>query len=281
MNVVLVYNPRSGSACSIDELRQKFARHAIKIQKVIQLSNSLVKDLEPYVRSGSTVCVVGGDGTMSAVAACLAGSRAVLMPLPGGTLNHFTKDLGVPQDIDDAVAVLKHSKVHEIDSARVNDKTFINNSSLGLYPSSLRTRARFEDHLGKWPAAVIASVRALLRFRTYKVTINHKTFYTPFIFVGNNTYVLEAASVTRTRLDEGKLSVFIAKTTSRWTLAKILLYALIGHAHTLDDFEIYQATSLTVHTKKAALSIARDGEVERMQAPLRYTINSKALRVRY
>ena len=226
--------------------------------------------------------MVGGDGTISAVAACLSGTKAVCAPLPGGTLNHFTKDLGIPQDLDAALQALMKSKIHTVDVATVNDNVFINNSSLGLYPSSLYTRQRFEDRLGKWPAAIVASIRSLIRFRLYVVTINDETFRTPFIFVGNNTYAIDSVGAAeRTRLDQGILSVMIAKTTTRWGLMKIMAGVLIGKAHTLDEFQTHATTSLTIQARRRAINISRDGEVNRLQTPIRYVSKHNALRVRF
>jgi diacylglycerol kinase family enzyme len=282
MNVVVVYNPKSGSSLSEPALRQKFKRHAIKIDALIGISNALAQDLASHIQKKATICAIGGDGTLSAVASVLAGTGATFVPLPGGTLNHFTKDLGIPQNIDQALGALHRSKVHAIDMASVNGSMFINNSSLGLYPSSLHTRERFEDYLGKWPAAVIASLRSLLRFRTYTVTVDGKTFRTPFIFVGNNIYEFDAAGgIKRTRITEGVLSVWIARTASRWVLTKIVLWALIGKASLLNEFDQRTAKTLTIKTNKRRLSVACDGEVGRIDSPVRYKTHPRALRIRY
>lgn len=282
MNVVLVYNSKSGSALALRELRKKFKHHGIQVDKAIGMSKRLAHDLSAPVRSGATICAVGGDGTLSAVAGCLAGSKAVFVPLPGGTLNHFTKDLGIAQDMDEALQALAGSKIHAVDAATVNGKLFINNSSLGLYPSALRTRQKFEDYLGKWPAAIVASIRSLVKFRIYDVTINNETFRTPFIFVGNNNYAIDSVGgAVRARLDEGILSVMIAKTTTRRGLMKVTFGLLIGKAQTLAEFDTRTATSLTIHTTRNKINVARDGEVNRLKNPIYYASLPKALRVRF
>lgn len=281
MNLVVVYNPKSGSAPSAKQLKSVFEAHGHSVEKIITLEDSLARKLKSFIKAKVTIAAVGGDGTLSAVAGCLAGTNATFVPIIGGTLNHFVKDLGAKQNLEEAVKHLAHSRVHSIDVARVNDAVFINNSSIGLYPSSLRVRSRLEDVLGKWPAAVFASFSALIRFRTYTVTINNKTVVTPFIFVGNNTYSInEIGGVQRTALNKGVLSVFVAKTASRWTLLKIALLAIVGKAHTLHEFDVYETTSLIIEAKHS-LAVSRDGEVERLRSPIHYKTDPAALRVRF
>ena len=46
----------------------------------------------------------GGDGTVNAVASKLIGTGTALGVLPLGSLNHFSKDAGIPQDVEQAVS---------------------------------------------------------------------------------------------------------------------------------------------------------------------------------
>ena len=282
MKIVLVYNPKSGSALSGAVLRAKCKAASIEIVELVPLNNQLGNNLTPHIKDKAIIAALGGDGTLSTVAGLLAGTDAVFAPLPGGTLNHFTKDLGISQDIDKALHDLANSHVHAIDVASVNNRVFINNSSIGLYPSSLHVRNRFETLVGKWPAAVVASIRTLVRFRTYDVTIGQETFHTPFIFIGNNNYAIDTiGGITRSELDGGKLSIFVAKTVSRVVLLKIMLFALVGRAKELNEFDVYHATSLTIKARKKHLSVSYDGEVGRMRPPLHFKIQSGSLRTRF
>ena len=76
--------------------------------------------------------------------------------LPLGTLNHFAKDLGLPLNTDVAAGVIAAGHLRAVDLAEVNGHTFINNSSIGIYPYMVidRERRRANHKLAKWMAMV-------------------------------------------------------------------------------------------------------------------------------
>ena len=275
----LVYNPKSGSALTKDQLAEVFESHNISIGAFIAISDTLHEDLAPYIKKNALIAAIGGDGTLSAVAGVLTGTESIFAPLSGGTLNHFTKDLGIKQDLNEAVEAILDAKPQTIDVASINDTVFINNSSLGLYPSSLQVRGKLEDRLGKWPSAVIGVIRAFVQFRSYHLTINKTSFDTPFIFVGNNDYHLDTLEGSRTSLNEGLLSVYVISSNSRFTLLKLLPYALIGKLNDHDAFHTYHTTSFTISSKRPAISISHDGELSKFETPLTYAIIKDGLRI--
>lgn len=277
----MVYNPKSGSAIGRKELQKKCEQYRVEVEEFIPIGEGFEEVLGPYIESGKNIAVIGGDGTVSAVANEVAGTDAILVPLPGGTLNHFTKDLGVPQDVDEALSRLSSLVPRRIDIACMNDDIhFINNSSIGIYPNSLRDREKIESKLGKWPAAIVASARAFMRLTTYTVTIDGETFDTPFIFIGNNHYSLNSLGGTeRSSLDEGLLTVLIAKTQSRAALLRIAFFALIGKAKQLTEFDERHVPEVTIDTKRHELSVSHDGEVTKLPSPLAYKVRPGQLKV--
>lgn len=282
MKMIVVYNPASGGKMHLDALKTYFVNSGIQVTAWFPFGSSLDRTLRPHIKNGESIAVVGGDGTISAVAAMVVGTKAVLAPLPGGTLNHFTKDLGINQDVEEAIAVLANAKIHTIDASKVNDMIFINNSSIGLYPSALRTRNEFERHIGKWPAVVLASFRSFIRMKTYAVKVGNEEITTPFLFVGNGHYDLtKPGTAERTSLTSGRLSVFVAKTASRLTLLKIALMTLVGNVHVLDEFDVRSAHTLTIRSKRPTLRISKDGEAVSTASPIRYETLAKSLRVRF
>src|SRR3954464_9990148 len=117
-------------------------------------------------RVDRVVVAAGGDGTISAVAAALAGTNKTLGVLPIGTLNHFAKDLNIPLDLEGAVRTIIEGETTPVDLGEVNGRVFINNSSLGLYPHIVSRREAQQQRLarGKWTAFFWATIQALRRF---------------------------------------------------------------------------------------------------------------------
>jgi diacylglycerol kinase family enzyme len=280
MKITLVYNPKSGSARPLHKLRELFDAHDIAISNVVPIKRVFEAKLKAPIEDGEYIAVIGGDGTISAVAGLVAHSNATLIPLPGGTLNHFTKDLGIDQDLENAIKHIKATTSRRIDIASVNGLFFINNSSIGIYPASLHARKRLEDTLGKWPAAIIGSLRALIRYRTYDVTINGKRLNTPFVFVGNNDYKLDTLGpVGRDTLTEGVLSVYVLNSKTRWGLVKVFAHALTGKLNILNDFVAFKTASFTITSRHTQLSASHDGEVSHLTTPLTYRIEKAQLKI--
>jgi diacylglycerol kinase family enzyme len=216
----------------------------------------------------------------------LAHSNIPLGVLPLGTLNHFARDLGIPTSIEGAVRVIAAGQVNTIDLGRVNDRTFINNSSIGLYPQVVRTREELRMRLGRGRvlATFIAVLNALRRFPVLSVRIGigerSVLRQTPFVFVGNNRYIMSLMSVRgRQRLDEGILSLYVTNRTGRFGMLRLALRALFGRLEQAKDFESIYLPELWIETGKRRLHVALDGEVENMSPPLHYQSVPQALKV--
>src|SRR3954447_8883537 len=124
-------------------------------------------------RGDALVIVGGGDGTISAAASALIGTKTRLGILPLGTLNHFARDLGIPTDLNEAAKLIAGGKQRRVDVAEMNDRIFINNSAIGLYPLMVIDRDVQRKRLGrsKRLAMIVASARTLARFGHQRLTL--------------------------------------------------------------------------------------------------------------
>src|SRR5690606_19260231 len=122
------------------------------------------------------------------------------------------------------------------------------------YPSSLQTREHFEDRLGKWPAMIVGSVRAWLRYKPYQLEVNGERITTPIVFVGNNDYHLETPQkLGRTQLDEGLLSVYAISAPSRVSLIKTIFHAATGRWRSNPDILAWKTDSIFITSRKKRL----------------------------
>lgn len=234
----------------------------------------------------SIVVAAGGDGTVSRVATGILESEAALGILPLGTLNHFARDLRIPFDPAEAVAIVCAGRIGLVDVGHANDHLFVNNSSIGIYPSivDVREMLRRQGHR-KWAAMAIATARVLRRYRGVRVIIDaggrRHTRRSPFVFVGNNEYTIDGIGLgARASLDAGALFVYLTPRVRTRQLPLLLLKALAGHARQSGEFEIVSCTELWIETSRPRhMPVAFDGEVTTMQTPLHYRSRAKALRV--
>ncbi len=288
--VTCILNGAAGS-CEAEEaskaLGRVFAERGTSVRIVLPAAG---EDLAAHARRAvderqPLVVAGGGDGTIGAVAGALVGSDTVLGILPLGTLNHFAKDLNIPLHLDGALNTLLAGREMCVDVGEVNGRVFLNNSGLGLYPRLVREReAQQSRGWSKWPAFLHALWVVFWRHKRLRLRLrldggDEVVYRTPFVFVGNNAYIIEGLDMgTRLRLDAGRLCVYTAHRAGRAALVRLVFQALLGHLPpgALDAME---AVEFCVQTRKRHLSVSTDGEVHLMPTPLQYRILPKALRV--
>jgi diacylglycerol kinase family enzyme len=237
-------------------------------------------------RGDPLLIVGGGDGTVSAAASALVGSRTKLGILPLGTLNHFSRDLGLPADVAEAAAIIAAGNERCVDVAEMNGQIFINNSAIGLYPLMVVDRDLQRKRLGrsKRLAMAVAAARTLVRFGHQRLTLSVndelERVDTPLLFVGNNAYRIDlGAPGRRENLEDGELCVMVMRKKTRRGFIAATIRALFNRARADDMERIGGVERLRVSSRKSHLMVALDGEVVSAAPPLDYKIRKRALRV--
>ena len=279
---------RAGCEDRVHQIREAFGSLGVQTEIFVCSPARLTRTARQLAsRQFDAVVAAGGDGTVSAVAAGLAGTAMPLAVLPFGTLNHFARDIGMPIDLVDAARAMTYGSTERVDVGELNGRVFINNSSIGLYPEAVLARDDTRKRRGwsKLSAMLLAAARVLWRFpllavcvETAEQTIATKT---PFVFFGNNEYSTSIRSLgTRTCLDRGTLCVHTVRARSRLKMLWLIARAMFGRAETVRDFETQHVTEASVLAKRRHLVVALDGEVVRIAPPLYYRIRPGALLVR-
>lgn len=287
--VILNIHSGDGNGDSTREKLEALFRATGRDAKIsVATEDGLKRLAEDSARGDSDMIVAGGgDGTIACVAAALLGTTKTLGILPLGSLNHFSKDLGIPQELEEAVRTIVAGQSILVDVGEVNGRVFLNNSSLGMYPLVVSDRLAQQHRMGrrKWLAFFWAVLHILRRYPLLqaRITVEGKNMSrrTPSVFVGNNVYTFSGLDLgTRATVQDGMLGLYVSRDVGRWGLFRLLLRALGGRLHSATDFDALCAGEAWIETQHKRLLVATDGEVTAMTSPLRYRIRPRALRVR-
>ena len=239
------------------------------------------------VGRGTTLFVAaGGDGTVHHVMQAVVNSGADFAVIPTGTYNHFARDMGIPLEWREALDVALNGERRQVDTGRINDRYFVNNVSIGLYPEVVMLReARGRDY-PRWKARLFAIYTTLRRYPHVTMTVEadgrHEVVRTHVFMVSNNHYDLERVGIeaSRARLTEGRLGVYWLTHVPRWQLTRYLSRYLAGRVRTIPDFRSFRTLRMRVQSARRHLKVGVDGEVFTMETPLVITTVPQSLVVR-
>lgn len=107
------------------------------------------------------VLACGGDGTVTACAAGVAASGIPLGILPAGTGNLLARNLGLPLDLGDALAVALTGSDRKLDMGVANGRPFVVMAGIGFDAKMLGGASEpLKKRLG-WPAYIVSAFRHL------------------------------------------------------------------------------------------------------------------------
>jgi diacylglycerol kinase family enzyme len=230
---------------------------------------------------------VGGDGTINAVAQAALAERCPMGVIPQGTFNFFARNHGIPQDIREAARVLVSAQPEPVQVGRLNQRLFLVNASLGLYPQLLQDRETFKEQLGRrrWVAMLAALVTLFEWRRQLALQIELEgerlAVRTPTLFVGNTRLQLERIGIDEKvaqRVGEGRLAGIVLQPIGTWAMLALVLSGALGRLGEADQVRSFALQSLTVRPwSKRPVKVATDGEVAWMLPPLRFEVSREPL----
>jgi diacylglycerol kinase family enzyme len=247
-----------------------------------QLAEVAARMVEQARATGGIVVAAGGDGTINTVAHQTLGSGCPFGVLPQGTFNYFGRTHGIPEDLGEAVRALLTARIDPVQIGRVNQRIFLVNASIGLYPTLLEEREHDKRQFGR--SRVVAFFSALktvfsaykhLRIRLELDGQPHK-LRTPTLFVGNNQLQMQQAGIEplSAALEEGELAAIAPKPVGRWGLLGLLMRGMLGRLGDADDLTVFSFKRMTVSRVlgRRKMKVATDGEVCHLSPPLEFQV---------
>ncbi len=278
--VVLVVNPASGGGTGadvIDHVREALPRTEIV---TVDEGDDIEEKLRAAAERAEVLAVAGGDGTVSSAAGVADKAGLPLAVFPGGTFNHFAKDIGC-ETVAKTVETIRQGTVSCVDIVCVNDgQLVINTASIGAYPMFVQTREKFEHKIGKPLAGIYAMFHTLRHGVPVRINYDNKTLQTSLFFLGNSVYLPSGfAPSRRTQMDDGLLDVRILETGRRLARMRILVALALGRLTRSPLYHEMRVPEFSFTAVDGPTPLAHDGEIGTEFTEARFTVRYRALPV--
>ena len=246
--------------------------------------------------SRTAVVAVGGDGTINSVAQAAHAAGCAMGVVPQGTFNYFARTHGIPSDPAEATRSLLDAAPAPVQVAAVNDRVFLVNASLGLYPDLLEDREAYKARFGRSRGvAFAAGCATLLRAqRQLRLRIELgdtvREVRTLTLFAGNNRLQLQQIGVQpvadpadgpdRAR-EPGTLTAVMLRPIGLLSMIRLMMrgaMGTLGEAPSVEHFEFSRmVVKQSLPHARRGMKVAFDGEVTRMRTPLEFRVLAEPL----
>jgi diacylglycerol kinase family enzyme len=293
MKLCAVLNASAGSLVgkALDETVALVREGFVTTGATIEIRTPEAKDLTATLEKTASenwdaIIIGGGDGTIATAADICAKHDMPLGVLPLGTMNMLARDLTIPLTLREAIPALAEGEIRHIDMASVNGQTFLCNATFGLVPMVGRER---EAQRGKTLIPTIFGIgrkvwQSVYHWPGFHMQIEYdghkRQVITRLLTIANNAYADGGNGfLSRTRLDAGKLTMYLSRHRTRlgfmWFSVGLLLRFWQHNKH----LEIIEAETITVRSRHRSLVVCADGENKRLPVPLEFKILPGALKV--
>jgi diacylglycerol kinase (ATP) len=222
--------------------------------------------VEALERGVDLVAVYGGDGTVMEAANGMIGSDTPLLLLPGGTGNIFSIELGIPQDLTQAVelAVNPQTVTRAVDVGQCGERYFLLRVGIGFVAEQINLTSReLRDRFGKL-AYFIAALQAMptVESAQYRIEIDGEEldFEGTVCMIENagNIGVPNTSLVPDIRVDDGLLDLIVLRGIDLQTALQAIS-SITGGDKELENLDHSQGRRFTIHSDPPQ-KVVVDGE---------------------
>lgn len=233
----------------------------------VRKKGQLIPTVKKAVRDGAPMVIVGGgDGSLSSAVDELVDRDCVFALLPLGTANSFARTLGIPLDLEGAIATIVTGRRRRVDLGVIDGDYFANSAAIGLSPLIGATvPPRLKKWLGRF-GYLTWSVWWVYRFRPFELTLEldngeRHEMSALEVRIANGAYHGGVEVIDDARVDSGEVVIQVIEGRAKHRLLRNWLAVLMGDRRSKRDTVVdFHATKLRLITDPP-LPISIDGEV--------------------
>lgn len=282
----LIVNPAAGGAAGyLDGLIKTTRERGVRVRVLQPGEDARLAALEVVAAGVYTLGIAGGDGSVAAVAGVAVEHGLPLVVVPMGTLNHFARDLGLDLARPlGALDALYAGHERRVDVGRINGRLFINNVSLGVYAEMVGDPGYRHDKLRVAKTKLQAALSDPELRRALRITPPEGASLEDLlaVVVSNNPYDFARWDRLgqRHRLDTGMLHISALDASMLDGLVERLLAGPpTGAIEIRPALRHWMSERLEMGASGERVRVGVDGEPVTLEAPLRFSVEPRALRV--
>ena len=254
-------------------LRRELERQGVDDPLWIEVPKSRFapKQVKRALNEGAELLFVwGGDGTVQRCIDAMDGSDAALAILPAGTANLLATNLGIPQDIEQAVSIGLRGEPRKLDVGRFNGERFAVMAGAGFDASMIQQADGLKDRLGR--VAYVWSGSENLRAKPFKakIDVDGVRWYkgaASCILVGNVGRLFGGIDVFEdARPDDGRLEVGVVNADGITDWMRTLARTAVGQAERSPLVQATSATKIKVKLNRKVLYEVDGGDREKVKS---------------
>jgi diacylglycerol kinase (ATP) len=288
MKVLFIINVKSGSGLgeTLHQLLEEEAKSAEFDFQTYEMNckpgedeENIRQKIEAY--SPEIVAAAGGDGTVNFLASLLSGTSLSLAIIPCGSANGMARELGIGNDLKEALKLLSQGDTRKIDILLINDQPSIHLADVGLNASIVK---RFDQDTKRGIRTYAKHLfTELFLLKTYKFRIEadgqkFKKRAVSLTFANASKYGTGAIINATGKLDDGCFELVIVKPFPKIKVFNIAWKMFRGTLQTSEYVEVIHCHEAHIRSQKA-ITLQNDGEVIGKVKDIHIKISPQALSV--
>ena len=264
---IAIFNSRSGSA--EQDLQRALEVFRVGQLDVVTFSPDDPAEIDEILRKEAPeadfVVLGGGDGTFSSSAKALLDAGKPLGILPLGTANDFARSLGIPQDLEQAAAIIVEGHKRDVDVGLIDERPFLNVATIGFSAEVARHHeGERKQRLGvfNYPLSWYDAYRSHRPFRATLVLdgVTRRCRCSQLAVGSGRHYGAGLTIAEDARIDDGLLRVYYVEPLGIVGWLRLLPALRLGRLGKRREAALFTAKSVQVSTSRPK-SINIDGEL--------------------
>lgn len=282
---ILIVNAMSRSGAeAFEEVRDKLSATGIGLiaAHAVDDPDHMESTILEAINRAPMVIVGGGDGSLSTNVEHFMGTDTVFAIVPLGTANSFAGTLGIPKDVDSAIAVIAGGERKRIDLGCIDGNYFVNAAAIGLSPMIAETVPHLLKRYLGMVGYLLWAVRCAVKFRPFRLSIEYgdgrrETVWATEARIANGTHHGGVELVESHSLDSGEIVVQAVTGKSvfglAWSWIATIAKLRARHGTTTE----FRGRRMKLRTRPR-LNISIDGEIA-ARTPVTVSVSRGAIEV--